>query len=97
MNAAGAMGNFLPEMITEMWEPTRDFAFAKLPSSAKGQSNLCALSSNGLLVVTADGDFFQYQMSNKSGGEASLLKQYALIENDPIEELNSPSLLSPIF
>ena len=91
------MGNLLPEMITEMWEPTRDFAFAKLPPSAKGQSNLCALSSNGLLVVTSDGYFFQYHLNLKSGGEASLLKQYALIENNPIEDLNSPVLLSPLI
>ena len=79
-----------------MWEPTRDFAFAKLPQGSKGLSNLCALSPNGLLVVTADGDFFQYKVSS-SGGEASLVKQYALIENEHTDDVSSPVLLSSFF
>ena len=97
MSAAGAVGNFLPEIITEMWEPTRDFSFAKLPNSSKGISNLCALSSHGLLVITADGDFFQYQVSTKTGGETPLVKQYALVENDISDNFHSPALLSPIL
>lgn len=32
-NIAGSVGSYLPEMITEMWEPARDFAFLKLPNS----------------------------------------------------------------
>ena len=80
-----------------MWEPTRAFAFAKLPQSSKGLSNLCALSPNGLLVATSEGDFFQYQVNPTSGGEALLVKQYALIENDPTDDVNSPVLLSSLF
>jgi autophagy-related protein 18 len=42
-SATSAIGSYiLPDSITEMWEPQRDFAFAKLPSGAKGQ-NVCAL------------------------------------------------------
>ena len=81
-SAAGAVGNFLPEMITEIWEPTRDFAFAKLPLMSKGVQNLCALSPQYLMVITADGYFYQYQIDTKQGGECSMLSQYALIENE---------------
>ena len=27
------MGGYLPNTITELWEPSRDFAFLKLPTS----------------------------------------------------------------
>lgn len=29
----GAMGGYLPNTLTEMWEPSRDFAFLRLPTS----------------------------------------------------------------
>lgn len=37
-----SVGSYLPGMITEMWEPARDFAFLKLPSA--GVRSLVALS-----------------------------------------------------
>lgn len=33
---AGAMGNYLPAKVTEMWEPQRDFAYIKLAGGAQG-------------------------------------------------------------
>ncbi|CAG8537370.1 16293_t:CDS:2 [Racocetra fulgida] len=39
---AGSVGNYLPDALTEMWEPTRDFAYLKLPSS--GVQSVVALS-----------------------------------------------------
>lgn len=30
---AGSLGNYLPSSLSEMWEPSRDFAWLKLPSS----------------------------------------------------------------
>lgn len=41
-SVAGAMGNYLPTAVTEMWEPQRDFAFLKLPTSG----SLMSSSSN---------------------------------------------------
>ncbi|KAJ9087445.1 autophagy protein, variant 2 [Entomophthora muscae] len=38
----GSMGGYLPEALTEMWEPARDFAFLKLPSV--GAQSIVALS-----------------------------------------------------
>jgi autophagy-related protein 18 len=37
------MGNYLPEMFSEMWEPVRDFAYLKLPSA--GLQSIAALST----------------------------------------------------
>jgi autophagy-related protein 18 len=39
---AGSVGSYLPDRLTEMWEPTRDFASLKLPSA--GVKSLVALS-----------------------------------------------------
>lgn len=84
-------------MLTEMWEPTRDFAFAKIPGMSKGLSNLCALSPTSLMVITGDGYFYQYQLDVQYGGEFPLMKQYALADSE--EETGSGvfegSLASP--
>jgi hypothetical protein len=37
-----SMGGYLPNTITEMWEPSRDFAFFRLPTS--GVRSVVALS-----------------------------------------------------
>lgn len=36
------MGGYLPGALTEMWEPSRDFAYLKLPSP--GVSSVVAVS-----------------------------------------------------
>lgn len=41
-NIAGSVGSYLPDVLTEIWEPTRDFASLKLPSA--GVRSLVALS-----------------------------------------------------
>ncbi|CAG8584666.1 8601_t:CDS:2 [Diversispora eburnea] len=84
---AGSVGNYLPDAITEMWEPTRDFAYLKLPSS--GVQSVVALSNNTpqVMVVTSEGYFYQYNIDLENGGECVLLKQYSLLE--PNEDLNS--------
>ncbi|EHA50539.1 autophagy protein [Pyricularia oryzae] len=39
-SVAGVVGSYLPQTVTEMWEPARDFAFIKIPkSSAARQHN----------------------------------------------------------
>lgn len=33
-SVAGVVGSYLPQTVTEMWEPARDFAFIKIPKSS---------------------------------------------------------------
>ncbi|KAJ3098160.1 autophagy protein [Phlyctochytrium bullatum] len=48
-SATAAVGSYLlPDMITEMWEPQRDFAYAKLPPALKGVQTICALGGGVL-------------------------------------------------
>lgn len=42
MHLAGSVGSYFRDVITEIWEPTRDFAQFKLPSA--GIKSLVALS-----------------------------------------------------
>ncbi|ORZ07808.1 WD40-repeat-containing domain protein [Absidia repens] len=77
-NIAGSVGSYLPEMLTEIWEPARDFASLKLPSGSGAQS-LVALSSTTpqVMVITSEGYFYQYNIDLENGGECVLLKQNA--------------------
>ncbi|CAG8495411.1 4519_t:CDS:2 [Acaulospora morrowiae] len=88
---ADNVGNYLPDALTEMWEPTRDFAYLKLPSS--GVQSVVALSNTTpqVMVVTSEGYFYQYNIDLENGGECVLLKQYSLLE--PNEDLGT-SLIS---
>ncbi|KAH8892066.1 WD40 repeat-like protein [Thozetella sp. PMI_491] len=56
-SVAGVVGSYLPQTVTEMWEPTRDFAYIKIPkatntASPRG-STLAGGSSNPLRSVVA--------------------------------------------
>lgn len=83
-HVAGAVGGYLPNAVTEMWEPKeRDFAYIKLPAQP-GTKSVVALSntaSNHALVVTSDGYFYQYSIDLERGGECDLLKQYSLLDD----------------
>lgn len=78
---AGSVGGYLPEALTEMWEPSRDFAFLKLPSV--GAQSIVALSSTTpqVMVVTSEGYLYLYNIDLENGGECVLLKQYCLLES----------------
>ncbi|KAL1927544.1 hypothetical protein VTP01DRAFT_3781 [Rhizomucor pusillus] len=79
-NIGRNIGSYLPDMITEMWEPARDFASLKLPSA--GVRSLVALSSHTpqVIVVTSEGFFYQYNIDLEIGGECVLVKQHSLLE-----------------
>lgn len=84
---AGVVSSYLPQSVTEMWEPTRDFAFIKIPKSSGvgGQSSKTPLrsvvamnsSSPQVMVVTSDGGFYVYNIDMEQGGEGYLVKQFS--------------------
>ncbi|KAK7920183.1 hypothetical protein PG985_008205 [Apiospora marii] len=95
-SVAGVVGNYLPQTVTEMWEPMRDFAYIKLPKSsiaaskpgggAPGQQlrSVVAMSSTSpqVMVVTNDGGFYVYNIDMEQGGEGYLVKQYSVLGGD---------------
>lgn len=90
-SVAGVVGGYLPQAVTEMWEPMRDFAFIKLPKSGLGINStggpprsVVAMSSSSpqVMIVTSDGGFYVYSIDMENGGEGVLVKQYSVLEGD---------------
>ncbi|KAK7061204.1 WD40 repeat-like protein [Favolaschia claudopus] len=83
----------IPTGLAEMWEPARDFAWAKLPPGMGGNNNVLGgagerrcvvgLSSTTphLMVISSDGYFYAYSIDLEKGGECVLVKQYSLLES----------------
>ncbi|TFK37953.1 WD40 repeat-like protein [Crucibulum laeve] len=80
-SVSSSMGGYLPSTLTEMWEPSRDFAFLKLPTS--GARSIVALSGTmpQVMVISSDGYFYSYNIDLENGGECSLMKQYSLLDS----------------
>ncbi|RDB18738.1 Autophagy-related protein 18 [Hypsizygus marmoreus] len=76
-----SMGGYLPNTLTEMWEPSRDFAFLRLPTS--GGRCIVALSGTmpHVMVISSEGYFYSYSIDLENGGECSLMKQYSLLDS----------------
>jgi len=82
-NFAATLGGYLPSAVSEMLEPTRDFAWIKLPKPVGGIStsvrSVVALSSSSpqVLVATGEGSFFVFSIDLEKGGEGVLTNQYS--------------------
>lgn len=84
---ASNFGGYLPKGVAEMWEPSRDFAWLRLPKPASGQASgpirsVVAMSSNvpHVMVVTNEGGFYVFSLDLAKGGEGTLVKQYSVLD-----------------
>ncbi|PCH44655.1 WD40 repeat-like protein [Wolfiporia cocos MD-104 SS10] len=79
-NITSSVGGYLPNTLTEMWEPSRDFAFLRLPTS--GARCIVALSGTmpQVMAISSEGYFYSYSIDLENGGECSLMKQYNLLD-----------------
>ncbi|CAK3931087.1 Autophagy-related 18 [Lecanosticta acicola] len=71
---------YLPQSVTEMWEPQRDFAWVRVPRGANGQPvrSVVAMANNTphVMVATNEGDFYVYSIDLEKGGEGTLLRRF---------------------
>jgi autophagy-related protein 18 len=71
---------YLPTSVTEMWEPQRDFAWARIPRGATGQPvrSVVAMANNvpHIMVATNEGDFYVYSVDLEKGGEGTLIRRF---------------------
>ncbi|KAL4399494.1 autophagy protein [Malassezia pachydermatis] len=76
---AGALGTYLPSTWQDMWEPSRDFAWLKLPSPS--QRAVAAINNTLpiVMVLSHDGHLYTYDLDLERGGECRLTKTYALL------------------
>ncbi|KAF2744230.1 WD40 repeat-like protein [Sporormia fimetaria CBS 119925] len=89
---AATVGGYLPLAVAEIWEPTRDFAWVKIPKPSTVSATLrsgplrtvVALSNNTpqVMVVTSEGNYYVYNIDLEKGGEGTLYKQFLLLEPD---------------
>ncbi|KAI0145310.1 WD40 repeat-like protein [Xylariaceae sp. FL1272] len=85
-SVAGVVGGYLPQSLTEAWEPQRDFAYIKVPkSSHQGAASNTQLrsvvamsnSTPQVMVVTSDGLFNVFDIDLQNGGEGYPVKQFS--------------------
>ncbi|KIJ51864.1 hypothetical protein M422DRAFT_58787 [Sphaerobolus stellatus SS14] len=78
-NLTSSVGGYLPNTISELWEPSRDFAYLKLPTS--GARCVVALSPTmpQVMVISSEGFFYSYSIDLENGGECTLMKQYRFV------------------
>ncbi|KAK5662869.1 hypothetical protein OQA88_6280 [Cercophora sp. LCS_1] len=95
-SVAGVVGSYLPQSVTEMWEPERDFASVKIPrpsGNPRGPGlgggggslkSVVAISSSSpqVMVVTSEGGYYVYNIDMEKGGEGYLVKQFSVLDTD---------------
>jgi autophagy-related protein 18 len=71
---------YLPASVTEIWEPQRDFAWARVPRGANGLPvrSVVAMANTApqLMVATSEGDFYAYAIDLEKGGEGELIDRF---------------------
>ena len=90
--------SYLPP-VNHVFNQWRSFAQAKLPFC--GLKNVCAISSDKnakvprVLIASADGFLYIYDLNANDGGECTLIKQHKL--DDCVPEPSPPLLPDPSF
>ncbi|XP_043465013.1 WD repeat domain phosphoinositide-interacting protein 2 isoform X2 [Leptopilina heterotoma] len=78
--AVSASANYLPSQVTDVFNQGRAFASVHLPF--QGLKNVCAITTIQkvlrLLVASADGYLYVYNLDTNEGGDCTLLKQHRL-------------------
>ena len=74
---------YLPSSVTEMWEPQRDFAWARIPRGSNGLPvrSVVAMANNvpHIMVATNEGDFYVYRVDLEKGGEGTLIRRFEYV------------------
>ncbi|XP_014235192.2 WD repeat domain phosphoinositide-interacting protein 2 isoform X1 [Trichogramma pretiosum] len=78
--AVTASANYLPSQVTDVFNQGRAFASVHLPF--QGLKNVCAIATIQkvlrLLVASADGYLYVYNLDTQEGGDCTLFKQHRL-------------------
>ncbi|CCG83855.1 protein of unknown function [Taphrina deformans PYCC 5710] len=78
---AGTFGSYLPNRVTEIWEPMRDFASFKIPAGSVKSVVAISSSQARVIVITSTGYFLQYEIDLERGGDCTLVEQNVLLES----------------
>ncbi|CAB0036400.1 unnamed protein product [Trichogramma brassicae] len=79
--AVTASANYLPSQVTDVFNQGRAFASVHLPF--QGLKNVCAIATIQkvlrLLVASADGYLYVYNLDTQEGGDCTLFKQHRFV------------------
>ena len=86
-NIVTRAAGYLPQSVTELWEPQRDFAWCRVPRARPAHAgggagapvrSVVAMGNSGphLLVATNEGDFYIYHVDLEKGGEGTLIQRF---------------------
>lgn len=81
---AATVGGYLPNSVTEMWEPVRDFAWVKVQKNTGNNAlnpfkTVVAMSAHSpqVMVATSEGNYFVFAIDLEKGGEGVLLQEHS--------------------
>lgn len=77
---AGTFGSYLPNSVTEIWEPMRDFAKLRIPTGNAKTVVAMSNSQSQVMVITSGGQFLLYDIDLDHGGDCVLAQQYSLLD-----------------
>jgi autophagy-related protein 18 len=83
--AAGSsspLSAYMPEFVSNIVEPSRAFATVHLSQASLPSLSAINASSDQVMVVTALGVLYQYQLDPIKGGECKLIREHFLLEKD---------------
>ncbi|XP_011499489.1 PREDICTED: WD repeat domain phosphoinositide-interacting protein 2 isoform X2 [Ceratosolen solmsi marchali] len=94
--AVSASANYLPSQVTDVFNQGRAFASVHLPFH--GLKNVCAITTIQkvlrLLVASADGYLYVYNLDTHEGGDCTLFKQHRL--DGKQDEIDGASLSTTV-
>eukprot|EP00160_Parvularia_atlantis_P001402 Unigene11122_Nuclearia_a/m.34034 Unigene11122_Nuclearia_a/g.34034 ORF Unigene11122_Nuclearia_a/g.34034 Unigene11122_Nuclearia_a/m.34034 type:complete len:336 (+) Unigene11122_Nuclearia_a:83-1090(+) len=72
--------SYLPTAVADLLEPTRNFAFARVPEI--GSVSVCAVhpAARILQVATSSGVLYEYSFDEKAGGEGVFRQKFSLLQ-----------------
>lgn len=75
-NSISAVSSYLPTILSNVWEPSRNFAHLKIPNDSR--SVLCMTSEGLVHVVSENGWVGEYPLDLANGGELLLERESTL-------------------
>ncbi|WBW71594.1 autophagy associated WD repeat protein Atg18a [Schizosaccharomyces osmophilus] len=74
----GTVGGYLPQSVSGMLDPERDFAFAHIPGDKVSSTVAFSGENSNINVATFDGNLYTFRINTSTGGECSLINHFSI-------------------
>eukprot|EP00163_Fabomonas_tropica_P023246 TRINITY_DN40547_c0_g1_i1.p1 TRINITY_DN40547_c0_g1~~TRINITY_DN40547_c0_g1_i1.p1 ORF type:complete len:358 (-),score=50.46 TRINITY_DN40547_c0_g1_i1:150-1223(-) len=88
-SVTNVVASYLPAVMNDIVEPARSFAAVKLRS--QGVPNICTITADDsrVVVVSAEGNCYQYSLDRVNGGECRLERESTLLRDTAAEQASA--------